>query len=314
MRIIFMGTSEFAVPSLNLLHDSEHDLLRVYTRPARQAGRGLRLEPSPIAREAERLSLSMATPASLAKPDEIEGLRALRPDLIVVVSFGLRLVRDVLAIPTHGCVNLHPSLLPRWRGAAPIERTIMAGDDRTGTCLIQMAETLDTGPILGCQEIALDETVDAGMLHDRLATCSAELLGRMLPEIIIGSATPSPQREDGVCHAPPITGQDTRIDWNQDAVVIDRQIRGLAPRPGAWAISPNGDRLRILAARPGLGDCSRAPGTFVTARARDNTVLPVIACGRGEIALVRVQLAGKRAVDAASFLRGAHFGIDGVFS
>jgi len=293
MRVVFMGTPDFAVPVLEALVGAGHEVVRVYTQPARPAGRGKARRKSPVADAAERLGLRVDAPERVRGP-VIDDLAALAPDVAVVVAFGQILTQAVLDVPRLGCVNLHASLLPRWRGAAPIQRAIMAGDARTGVCAMQMAAGLDTGPVLARAEtpIAPDDT--AGTLHDRLAEMGAGLIVETLAGLAEGRLAARPQPEDGVTYAAKIDKAEARIDWTRDADAVSAHIRGLSPFPGAWT-EIAGKRVKVLMARPEAGEGSA--GTVL-----DDAGL--IACGSGAVRLLRMQREGRGQADAETFLRG----------
>jgi len=290
-----MGSAAFAVPALEALARSGQAIPLVLTQPPRPAGRGMSERRTPVHTAAECLGLPVATPATLREPGEQERLRALAPDLVVVAAYGLLLPEAVLAIPRLGCLNLHASLLPRWRGAAPIQRAILAGDRETGVCLMRMEKGLDTGPVYACRRTPIGPRETAGALHDRLATLAAELLLELLPAIAAGTAVPTPQPAEGVTYAAKIGPADQRLDFARAAVELDRQIRALSPTPGAWCTA-RGERLLVLEAEPVEGP-KGAPGEVVG--------LPLtVACGEGALALRRVQRAGRKAMSAAELQRG----------
>ncbi|MBB5517465.1 methionyl-tRNA formyltransferase [Amphiplicatus metriothermophilus] len=300
MRLAFMGTPEFAVPALSELLAAGHQIAAVYTRPPRPAGRGHRPQPSPVHRFAEAHGLPVRTPASFKSEAERRAFAALDLDAAVVVAYGLILPKAILDAPRLGCFNLHASLLPRWRGAAPIHRAIIAGDRRTGVQVMRMEEGLDTGPIVLSETVEIAETDTAGSLHDRLAQIGASLLPRALAAIERGGATQTPQAAEGVTYAEKISPAEARIDWRRPAAEVDRLIRGLSPFPGAWfeAPSPRGaQRVKALMSRPVEG--AGAPGEILEAGER-----LVVACGQGAVALLRLQRAGRAAQNADAFLRG----------
>ena len=290
-----MGSAGFAVPALEALARSGQTIPLVLTQPPRPAGRGMSERRTPVHTAAERLGLPIATPATLREPGEQERLRALAPDLVVVAAYGLLLPEAVLAIPRLGCLNLHASLLPRWRGAAPIQRAILAGDRETGVCLMRMEKGLDTGPVYACRRTPIGPRETAGALHDRLAVLAADLLLELLPAIAAGTAHPTPQPAEGVTYAAKIGPADQRLDFARTAVELDRQVRALSPAPGAWCLA-RGERLLVLEAEPVEGP-KRVPGEIVA--------LPLtVACGEGALALHRVQRAGRKAMSAAELQRG----------
>ena len=292
MRLIFMGTPDFSVAALDALHAAGHEILCVYSQPPRPAGRGKKDRPSPVQARAEALGLMVRHPVSLRSADAQAELAALGADIAVVVAYGLILPKAVLDAPTHGCLNIHASLLPRWRGAAPIHRAIMAGDAETGVCIMQMEAGLDTGPVLLQDTMPIGATDTTADLHDRLAVMG----GRMIVETLaqLADLTPEPQPEAGVTYAHKIDKTEAAIDWSRPAEEVDRQIRGLSPFPGAW-FDRDGTRIKVLGAR--LGHGSGAPGTVL-----DDAL--TVACGTGAVQLTRLQRAGKGAQDADVFLRG----------
>ncbi|WP_424832632.1 methionyl-tRNA formyltransferase [Ruegeria sp.] len=292
MRVIFMGTPDFSVPVLEALVEAGHDIAAVYCQPPRPAGRGKKDRPTPVHARAEALGLEVRHPASLKSSEEQDSFAALDADIAVVVAYGLILPQPILDSPTHGCLNIHASLLPRWRGAAPIHRAIMAGDAQTGICIMQMEAGLDTGPVLlrEATDIGIEETT--AQLHDRLSDMGAALIVEALTRL--PDLTPDPQPEDGVTYATKIDKSEARIDWTRPAAEVDRQIRGLSPFPGAWT-EVNGQRVKVLASR--LANGQGAPGEVLNGTLR-------VACGDGAIDLLRLQRAGKGAQDADVFLRG----------
>lgn len=294
MRLAFMGTPDFAVQVLKALIAAGHEVVRVYTQPPRPAGRGKAPRPSAVQTAADEAGLPVATPESLRDPAVIADFAALDLDAAVVVAYGQILPRPALDAPRLGCLNLHASLLPRWRGAAPIQRAIMAGDAETGVGVMRMEAGLDTGPVLAEARtpIAPDDT--AATLHDRLAHLGASLMVETLERLDAGSITPRAQPRDGVTYAAKITKDEARIDWRRPATEVDALIRGLSPFPGAWC-EIDGQRVKILLSR--VEDGSGAPGTVL-----DGTLL--VACGTGAVRLLRLQRAGRGAADARGFLRG----------
>ncbi len=295
MRVAFMGSPDFALPTLGAILDAGHDVVCVYSQPPRPAGRGQALRETPVHRFAAARGIEVRTPRSLKKAPEQEAFAALALDVAVVVAYGLILPKAILDAPRLGCVNLHGSLLPRWRGAAPIQRAVMAGDDVTGVQTMRMEEGLDTGPVYLSAGTEIDEEDTAGTVHDRLAALGAPLVVETLALLNIGAAVARPQSEEGMTYAPKITPAETRIDWTKPARVVDRQIRGLAPFPGAW-FELDGVRTKALGSR--LSSGRGAPG-----EALDDALK--IACGDGAVRLMSVQRAGKGAMDADAYLRGA---------
>ena len=287
-----MGTPEFSVPVLQALHDAGHEIAAVYCQPPRPAGRGKKLRPSPVQARAEELGLAVRHPVSLKSAEEQTAFAALKADVAVVVAYGLILPRAILDAPARGCLNIHASLLPRWRGAAPIHRAIMAGDADTGLCIMQMEEGLDTGPVLLRRATPIGATETTGQLHDRLSEMGAELICEALGQL--DHLTPQPQPEAGVTYAAKIDKSEARIDWGWRAAEVDRTIRGLSPFPGAW-IEVEGERIKLLASEMAEG-CG-APGEVLEDRL-------TVACGQGAVRLLRLQRAGRGAQDASEFLRG----------
>jgi methionyl-tRNA formyltransferase len=300
MRLAFMGTPAFSIPALSELIAAGHEIAAVYARAPRPAGRGQELRPSPVQIFAESQGLIVHTPRNFTAPAEIDAFRALGLDAAVVVAYGLILPRVILDAPRFGCFNLHASLLPRWRGAAPINRAVMAGDKVTGVQVMRMEEGLDTGPILLSETVAIGEADTAGTLHDRLAGIGASLLARALAAIGRGTAVETPQAGTGVTYATKISPAEARIDWRAPASVVDRQIRGLSPFPGAWFEAPSlkgPQRVKALLSQVAVG--AGAPGEILQADDR-----LVVACGDGAIGLLKLQRAGRAAQAPAAFLRG----------
>ncbi len=302
MRLAFLGTPDFAVKSLAELVAAGHRIAMVYAQPPRPHGRGRAVRPTPVHALADSLGLPVRTPASMRDPAEIDAFRVLDLDAAVVVAYGQILPREVLEAPRLGCFNLHASLLPRWRGAAPIQRAIMAGDAETGAQVMRMSEGLDEGPILLSEStpIAADDT--AGRLSERLAMIGAGLLPRALAAIERGAVHETPQAEDGVTYARKIRSDEARIDWTRPAAEVDRHIRGLSPFPGAWFMAPARNqedrgpaRVKALLSQVGAG--AGAPGQVL-----DEQLL--IACGAGAVRLLQVQREGRGVQDAETFLRG----------
>lgn len=298
MRLAFLGTPDFAVPSLAALIEAGHEVACVYSQPPRPRGRGQALQPSPVQAFAEGRGIPVRTPASLKDAAEIEAFRALDLDVAVVVAFGQILVREVLEAPRFGCFNLHASLLPRWRGAAPIQRAIMAGDHMTGVNVMRMSEGLDEGPVVLSETCRIDALDTAQTLHDRLAEVGARLLIEAMESVAEGTATESPQPHAGVTYAKKIRPEEARIDWSRPAHDVDRQIRGLSPYPGAWFEVPT-DRgpVRVKALLSQAGELEGPAG-----EALDEQFL--IGCGEGSVRILRAQREGKGPQEAADFLRG----------
>ena len=296
MRIIFMGTPDFAVPTLTALHEAAHDIVAVYTQPPRRAGRGKKLQPSPVQRKAEELGIEVCCPTSL-KPAEAQAqFAAFKPDIAVVAAYGMILPQAVLDIPEHGCLNVHASILPRWRGAAPIHRAIMAGDPVTGVTIMQMEAGLDTGPMLATVRTPIEDKT-TGELTEELAELGAQLMVGTVRNLSFHQ--PVDQDDSQATHAPKIDKAEARIDWSEDAPTIERKIRALAPFPGAW-FELEGERIKLLRAE--VVESGGAPGTVLDSEF-------TIACGdasgdRQALRPVRLQPAGKPAMDRADFLRG----------
>lgn len=294
MRVIVMGTPDFSVPVLDALH-AAHEVVCVYSQPPRPAGRGQQERPSPVHARALALGLPVRHPARLKDPAEQAAFAALGADVAVVVAYGLILPQPVLIAPRHGCLNIHASLLPRWRGAAPIHRAILAGDAMTGVCIMQMEAGLDTGPVLLRRATAIGPSETTGALHDRLSAMGAGLIVQALERL--DGLVPVPQPEAGVTYAAKIDKAEARIDWTQPAETVSRQINGLSPFPGAWCEAPGG-RVKLLNALAVAGQ--GAPGTVLDGLD--------VACGQGAVRLLRLQREGKRAMDADEFQRGASWG------
>lgn len=297
MRIVFMGTPDFAVPTLSEIVGRGHEVVAVYTRPPAPAGRrGLDLTPSPVHRVAERFALKVLTPKSLRDEAAAAAFAAHEADVAVVVAYGLILPQAILDAPRLGCLNLHGSLLPRWRGAAPIQRAIMAGDRETGIAVMKMEAGLDTGPVGLVERIPIGPDMTAGELHDRMMVLGADLMARALAALERGGLAFTPQPEAGVAYAAKIEKAETRIDWSRPAGEVHDRIRGLSPFPGAWfPLGPEETRVKVL--RSTLAPGSGAPGTVL-----DDSL--TIACGTGAVRLLELQKAGKQPAAADAFLRG----------
>jgi len=300
MRVIFMGTPQFAVPALNAIIAHGHEVLAVYARPPQPAGRrGLALTPSAVQATAERLAIPVFTPKTLRDVGQQEIFRAHKGDVAVVIAYGLLLPPPILAAPVHGCLNLHASLLPRWRGAAPIQRAIMAGDEETGIMVMHMDEGLDTGPVALAERLAITPEATAGDVQDRLSQLGSDLIARALAALARNSLMFHPQSEAGVTYAHKISKEECRIDWSPPAHEVHNHIRGLSPSPGAFFDADFGrgmERIKVLRSSPVEG--SGSPGTLL-----DDHL--TFACGSGAVRLLNVQRAGKAPMDAASFVRGA---------
>lgn len=294
MRLVFMGTPEFSVPTLEALAVAGHDIVAVYTQPPRPAGRGKKERKSAVHIAAEKKGLPVLTPKSMKDAEAIEEFAALEVAAAVVVAYGQILPQAVLDAPKYGCINVHASLLPRWRGAAPIHRAILAGDKNTGVCIMQMEAGLDTGPVLARAEIPIEDSDTTLVLHDKLAALGGKLIGDVLTALEAGTVAPEAQHEEGVTYAKKIDKAEAQIDWRQDAGFVDRQVRAMCPFPGAWFML-NGDRIKILAGE--IHTQKGAAGTVL-----DNRL--IVACGDLSYWPTRVQKAGKAATDIADFLRG----------
>lgn len=302
LRVIFMGTPDFSVPVLTEIIGQGHEVVGVYTRPPAPARRGMEMQKSPVHRTAEQFGLPVFTPKSLRKAEAQAEFAALAADVAVVVAYGLILPKAVLDAPALGCLNLHASLLPRWRGAAPIQRAIMAGDTETGVMVMRMEEGLDTGPVAMAERIAIGPAMSAGELHDGLMRLGADLMARALGGLERGSLTFKPQLETGVTYAAKLTNEETRIDWAKPADEVHNHIRGLSPFPGAyfeadWGQGPA--RVKVLRAE--IAEGHGQPGTTIDSRL-------TIACGTGAVRLVEIQRAGKGPMKASDFLNGSKIG------
>ncbi|MFU0504241.1 methionyl-tRNA formyltransferase [Pseudaminobacter sp. NGMCC 1.201702] len=303
LRIIFMGTPEFSVPTLRALAEAGHEIACVYTQPPRPAGRrGLELTPSPVQREAERLGIEVRSPVSLKGSAEQEAFRRLEADVAVVVAYGLLLPRPILEGTRFGCYNGHASLLPRWRGAAPIQRAIMAGDEETGMMVMKMDEGLDTGPVAMTARVSIEPDMTAGELHDRLMKTGAELMVTAMGRLESGDLPLVAQAAEGVVYARKIDKAETRIDWSRPAREVHNHIRGLSPFPGVWCEMTSAgkpERLKLLRS-------TRADGRGLPGEILDDRL--TVACGEGAIRLLEVQRAGGKPVGTDEFLRGAKLG------
>ena len=299
MRVVFMGTPDFAVPVLSEILGQGHDTVAVYTRAPKPAGRGMDMRLSPVHALAETIGAPVLTPKSLRGEDAAATFREHAADVAVVVAYGLILPREILEAPALGCLNLHASLLPRWRGAAPIQRAIMAGDRESGVMVMRMEEGLDTGPVGMVERVAISDDMTAGDLHDRLSVIGADLMARALAALSRGSLQFTPQSDEGVTYAHKIEKAEARIDWSRDAKSLHDHVRGLSPFPGAFFEADLGrgpERIKVLRTRP--ADGAAAPGTVL-----DDDL--TIACGSGALRLLEVQRAGKSPMQAREFLRGA---------
>jgi methionyl-tRNA formyltransferase len=298
LRLIFMGTPDFSVPTLQRLAADGHDIVAVYTRAPKPAGRGMKLQPTPVEMQARQLGLPVLTPKSLRNADAVAEFRAHRADAAVVVAYGLILPEDILDAVPRGCFNLHASLLPRWRGAAPINRAIMAGDAESGAMVMKMDAGLDTGDVALSDRIPVSDTMTAGDLHDALAQRGAQLMSSAIRALEQGALPLVPQPAGGVTYAAKIEKDEARIDWTRPAREVLRHIHGLSPFPGAWTeftIDGQPQRIKLLRCKPtgGTGE----PGALL-----DDKL--AIACGSGAIRIVELQRAGKQPMSAEVFLRG----------
>ncbi|QDM18857.1 methionyl-tRNA formyltransferase [Tardiphaga sp. vice352] len=298
LRLIFMGTPDFAVPTLLELVAHGHEIVAVYTRAAKPSGRGMKLQPTPVEREATRLGIPVLTPTTLKTPEAEATFRAHKADAAVVVAYGMILPQAILDVPEFGCFNLHGSLLPRWRGAAPLNRAIMAGDAESGVMVMKMDVGLDTGDVAMAERISITEAMTAEDLHDALAPLGADLMVRAIGALERGRLQLSPQSEQGVTYAAKIDKAEARIDWTRPAREVLRHIHGLSPFPGAWCEVPlDGEPTRVKILRCALAEGASAPGDLLDGQL-------TIACGDGAIRLIELQRAGKQPMKAIDFLRG----------
>ena len=295
LRIVFMGTAAFAVPSLQALAAGRHEVVAVYTQPARPAGRGMRPRRSAVQAAAEALDLPLRSPERLRDPADQQAFAALEADLAVVAAYGLILPRPVLAAPRLGCINLHASLLPRWRGAAPIQRALMAGDTETGVMIFQMEPSLDTGPVLATVRVPITAESTAAGLHDTLAEVAAGMIVDVVDDLAAGRASPVPQPDEGVTYAAKIEKADGKLAWSRPSEELERQLRALNPWPGCWT-EAGGQILRVLAAE--IVTCDGGlPGEVLDERL-------TVACGTGCLRITRLQRPGGKPMASAAFLRG----------
>jgi methionyl-tRNA formyltransferase len=298
LRLIFMGTPGFAVPTLLELVAHGHEVVAVYTRVAKPAGRGMKLQPTPVEIEARRLGIPVATPATLKTPEALEAFRTHNADAAVVVAYGMILPQAILDAPKLGCFNLHGSLLPRWRGAAPINRAIMEGDAETGVMVIKMDAGLDTGDVAMAERLAITDTMTAADLHDALAPLGADLMVRAIGALERGKLQLTKQSDQGVTYAAKIEKAEARIDWSKPAHEVLRHIHGLSPFPGAWCeMAIEGEAVRVKILRCAIVDGSGAPGDLLDDRL-------TIACRDGALRIVQLQRAGKGPMKAEEFMRG----------
>jgi methionyl-tRNA formyltransferase len=299
LRVIFMGTPDFAVPTLTEIIGQGHEVVSCYTRAPAQAGRGLELKPSPVQKAAERFGIPVFTPATLKTPEIAEQIASHQADVAVVVAYGMILPQAILDLPELGCLNLHGSLLPRWRGAAPIQRAVMAGDAESGVCVMKMEAGLDTGPVGMVERLKIGPDMTAGELHDKLAPLGADLMVRALAALGRGALRFTPQHEEGVTYAAKIGNAEAKLNWARPARQVHDLVRGLAPFPGAFAevdLGKGPERLKIL--RTALAGGAAEPGMLLDDEG-------TVACAEGAVKLLQVQRAGGRPVSGAEFLRGA---------
>jgi methionyl-tRNA formyltransferase len=298
LRLIFMGTPDFAVPTLLELVAHGHEVVAVYTRVAKPAGRGMKLQPTPVEVEARRLGIPVFTPATLKTPEALAAFRTHNADAAVVVAYGMILPQAILDAPKLGCFNLHGSLLPRWRGAAPINRAIMVGDAETGVMVMKMDAGLDTGDVAMAERLAITDTMTAADLHDALAPLGADLMVRAIGALERGKLQLTKQSDQGVTYAAKIEKAEARIDWSKSAHEVLRHIHGLSPFPGAWCeMVIEGEAVRVKILRCAIVDGSGAPGDLIDDRL-------TIACRDGALRIVQLQRAGKAPMKAEEFLRG----------
>jgi len=295
LRLVFMGTPDFAVPSLTALVGAGHEVVCAYSQPARPAGRGKRSRASAVQVAAEKLGITVRTPDSLKKGAEQLVITSFNADAIIVVAYGLLLPKTILEDPCFGCLNVHASLLPRWRGAAPIQRALLAGDSETGISILRLDEGLDTGPVLMQRSLRITTGDNTGTLHDRLADMGGQLIVETLSELAGEGLVAVDQNDDGATYAGKIERSETELDWKKSADQLDRQVRALAPAPGAW-FRCGKERVKVLACEPIAGE------TGASGEVLDDAL--TIACGEGALRLLRLQREGRNVLEAAAFLRG----------
>ena len=307
LRLIFMGTPDFAVPTLRALHERGHDIVAVYTRAPKPAGRGMKLQPTPVEVEAGRLNIPVFTPTTLKTPEAQAEFRAHHAEAAVVVAYGMILPQVILDAPPLGCFNLHASLLPRWRGAAPINRAIMAGDAETGVMVMKMDAGVDTGDVAMAERLAITDAMTAADLHDALAPLGGDLMVRAIGALERGKLQLTRQSDQGATYAAKIEKAEARIDWNKPARAVLRHVHGLSPLPGAWCEIPiEGEQVRVKILRCTMADDSGVPGDVL-----DDHL--TVACKEGALRILELQRAGKAPMKAEDFLRGtplkagAHF-------
>lgn len=305
LRLAFMGTPDFSVPALKALVESQHEVVCVYTQPPRPAGRGGKVTKSAVHRYAEEQGIEVRHPKSLKKPEPQQEFTELDLDCAIVAAYGLILPQAILDAPKHGCLNIHASLLPRWRGAAPIQRAILAGDDQTGICIMQMDAGLDTGDVLLERKTPITDQTTASSLHDILADMGAEMTLEVLNRIAAGDPLPpQPQTEEGMTYAKMLSRDDGRIDWSQSAIYIERQMRALTPWPGVWCMV-GGKRLKIHAVE--IADGAGQPGEILDKNMK-------IACGKGALNLMTVQPENKKPMDGGAYLNGAQISVADILN
>ncbi|KPF62405.1 methionyl-tRNA formyltransferase [Bosea sp. AAP35] len=302
LRVIFMGTPDFAVPTLTEIIGQGHEVVSCYTRAPAQAGRGLELKPSPVQKAAERFGIPVFTPSTLKTSEVADQIASHEADVAVVVAYGMILPQAILDLPELGCLNLHASLLPRWRGAAPIQRAVMAGDAESGVCVMKMEAGLDTGPVGMVERLEIGPDMTSGELHDALAPLGADLMVRALAALGRGALGFTPQPDEGLTYAAKIGNAEAKLNWARPAKQVHDLVRGLAPFPGAFAqidLGRGPERLKVL--RSALAGGAAEPGTLLDDEG-------TVACAEGAVKLLQVQRAGGRPVSGAEFLRGARLG------
>jgi len=306
LKIAFMGTPDFAVHALNAIAESGHEIVCVYSQPPRPAGRRYKSQPSPVQHRAEELNIPVHTPLSFKKDtDARHDFAALGIDVAVIAAYGLILPQEILDAPKYGCINIHASLLPRWRGAAPIHRALLAGDSKTGVCIMQMEEGLDTGSVLMQGTTPITSTTTTPKLHDTIGTLGAKMIVKTLNLIAAGKPPiPQKQSENGATYATKLTKEDGKIDWTQPASTIERQLRALIPWPGVWCIY-NGKRLKVLEAS--ISPLQGKPGQIL-----DKNL--IVACGENSLLLKKVQPENRKPMDGISFINGSHINIGDMLS
>jgi methionyl-tRNA formyltransferase len=308
LRVVFMGTPDFAVPALSAIVGHGHEVIACYTREPAPAGRGMALKISPVHDAANRFGIPVLTPKTLRQEGAVERFRTYEANVAVVVAYGMLLPKAILEAPDFGCLNLHASLLPRWRGAAPIQRAIMAGDLETGVAVMKMEEGLDTGPVGMVEKFAITETMTAGEAHDRLSRLGADMIPRALAALSRGGLIFVPQSEEGVLYAKKIGNQECRIDWSRSAWEVHNHVRGLSPFPGAFSLVDLGkgpERIKILRTER-LSGAKGSAGSILD----DNLS---IGCGEGSVRILELQRAGSKPMSASDFLRGTPIGVGTVF-